>query len=69
MIAATTGGFGIIGTVVFNTLREPNDLVAVLRRHPQSMRIQFDCFTGKTVCHCRIPDYEDHGVMRIIEAR
>lgn len=34
-IATTTGDFGIIATAVFNTLREANDFVEVLRREPR----------------------------------
>lgn len=33
-VATTTGDFGIIATAVFNTLREANDFVDVLRREP-----------------------------------
>lgn len=33
-IATTTGDFGVIATAVFNTLREANEFVEVLRREP-----------------------------------
>ena len=34
-IATTTGDFGVIATAVFNTLREADDFVEVLRREPR----------------------------------
>ena len=32
------------------------------------VRIAFDPFLGKTVCHCRIRDHEDLGMMGVREA-
>jgi FtsP/CotA-like multicopper oxidase with cupredoxin domain len=33
-----------------------------------TVRIPFEDFTGRTVYHCHINDYEDGGMMAVVEA-
>ena len=45
------------------------DVVNVPARSDVTLRIAFDDFTGRTVCHCHVLDHEDRGMMAVIKVQ